>query len=1022
MKRSVILCSLLLLSACNSDSNSDSNPPSTQDLQPGGYMYFFEHGVPATLSSPNKLSINSEHYKDGGHSLQWDFTGENKLVFDQEINYTEEDSSITPYTFMAWIYNETPLKTKALFQFSTDDKKNASFIYSLDFKGWRGIAVPFRDMRGTPVSGMNRLSISVGKGKISGTLLLDQVMLAVPVDHRWPTPDYQQPFVNPEVETMISKNWSALLMYDRMIDKEYPSFDFDSSFDDTQGDSEVLYTNFDTHLGVNESKTISQKEIDSNLEEYAPFEIVINADNSVTGVPLDAPKRQVFYQADLLDESTLTMLNNTMYLKALGKVMLKTAIYLRSTSLSDVESKQLETTFINATRYALDQGWQVGSGFQIITHVGYETRDIFNAFFVARNLLAEHDLLEQVQQSMMWFNATGRIFEDDSEIISADVDILNTQLQWMIKSILLLPNEPDRDKMLMQLQSWLSKTLIRSNGLTGGFKVDGSIFHHSQHYTAYGNDAFKGLSGAIYGLSDSSYQISEAAHKRINGALLKMRIYTQETHTPIVLSGRHPDDKQKITTSNFKWLALAGSPDGSEPIDKVLAGAYANLTDVDSFEGIPATPVPTGVWVMNYASMLVARGVEQGEGNKPWLAVARGFSRYLVGNEAYQKNNLYGRYVQYGQLEIVPSDYKLHAFSHDGWDWNRYPGTTTIHLENTLLRATLNQLPDAGIEEMLLSTETYSGANSLGSDAMFAVKLHGHKKYGQQSFYANKSYFIFDNLVIALGSNITDTDTVHATETTLFQINTQVSQNFEVNGELENNLGTKKTFADRDVTFLDPAGNRYFVPQMQGNTIKYLFQKQSSNHEKNGSVTSGTFATAYIDHGFSPTNKGYEYAIKIEAKSDKTKPDYVCLIRTENVHAVRSNKGVEAYAFFNKVSNLNIENAYLVGAETASQIMLKATGNDLLISVVNPDLALYSGVDDDQVDSDGNQIEVSIYSRPWLAKLSQAKNNIFDVKGKWTLKLVEASADVNVTITGNVTHIEVSTIDAVPAKFTLMKS
>lgn len=46
----------------------------------------------------------------------------------------------------------------------------------------------------------------------------------------------------------------------------------------------------------------------------------------------------------------------------------------------------------------------------------------------------KNNLLAPTQQAMMWYNATGRIFEKDDEIIDANVDILNTQLQWMIKA------------------------------------------------------------------------------------------------------------------------------------------------------------------------------------------------------------------------------------------------------------------------------------------------------------------------------------------------------------------------------------------------------------------------------------------------------------------------------------------------------------------------------------------------------------------------------------------------------------
>lgn len=128
------------------------------------------------------------------------------------------------------------------------------------------------------------------------------------------------------------------------------------------------------------------------------------------------------------------MVTDTANIRDLGKILLESAKFLRSESLSNTNRAALEKAFINAVSYSFDQGWQGGSGLQVITHVGYQTREYFDALFIARQLLAQHHLLQSAQQSMMWFNATGRIYETDQDITASNVDILNTQLQWMIKA------------------------------------------------------------------------------------------------------------------------------------------------------------------------------------------------------------------------------------------------------------------------------------------------------------------------------------------------------------------------------------------------------------------------------------------------------------------------------------------------------------------------------------------------------------------------------------------------------------
>lgn len=354
-------------------------------------------------------------------------------------------------------------------------------------------------------------------------------------------------------------------------------------------------------------------------------------------------------------------------------------------------------------------------------------------------------------------------------------------------------------------------------------------------------------------------------------------------------------------------MALAGTPDGKQELDTTLAAAYAKLANKDSFEGIKAENEPVGAWAMNYASMAIQRRASITAPQQSWLAIARGFSRYLVGNESYENNNRYGRYLQYGQLEIIPADLTKSGFSHAGWDWNRYPGTTTIHLPYDELEAKLSQLPSAGIEEMLLSTQRYSGANTLNNNSMFAMKLHGHSKYQQQSLRANKSYFLFDNRVIALGSGIENNDKQHTTETTLFQFAVPKLQSIIINGKKVNQLGTQLTLNNAD-TLIDPAGNLYKLAK--GQTVEFSYQKQYSVDDRNSQQTEQLFATAVISHGKAPKNANYEYAIAIEAQDNKA-PEYTVLQHNNQLHAVKDKiTQEEGYAFLMPPKSIHLKLYY----------------------------------------------------------------------------------------------------------------
>ncbi|MFZ7130498.1 chondroitinase family polysaccharide lyase [Avibacterium avium] len=978
---------------------------------------FFENAQPpAYLTVTNgQVAPSTLHYKDGKQALHWQFEPKGRLVFAQNLDFSHNDD-ILPQTFMLWLYNDKALKQPLQFAFEQNGQVKKSFKINLDFVGWRGIAVPFRDMQGEKVTNLDKLVIQAPDE--AGSLYLDQLLFNVPVDNRYPIPDYQADFVNPTASTAVNKNWNGLLMYDQMLSKNYPYFDFNASFH-SDPQSESIYQRFEQVLNVFADKPFANKlsaeDFSQILQKYQAFNIS-EKNGVIQGAMLDFPARQKFMKnAQVFSKQDQAFLLSSVSMRELGKVMLESAKALRTGKLADEQRQQLEAQFLLATRYLFDQGFVRGSSIQIVSHMGYQNREIFDAWFLMRDLLSQQGLLEQAQGAMAWFSGAGRIFEPDSSIVEANVDILNTQLQWMLKSILLLPNENQRAGLLKQFSHWLSTTVLQSQGVAGGFKPDGSMFHHSQHYTAYGKDAFTGLSPVVYAISGTPYALTQEAKKRLDDVLYKMWVYTKNGNIPIVISGRHPTGKFSIASSPFKWFALVGDEKTGEKINRTFAGIYAALAHQAEFEGVPAAAEPTGAWTMNYASMVVQRR-HQADPKLSWLAIARGFSRYLVGNESYEKNNLYGRYMSYGALEIIPEHFNDRGYRYDGWDWNRFPGTTTIHLPYPELRAKLLQLPAAGLEEMLLSTETYAGGTDLHNNSMYAMKLRGHSKYQQESLFAKKSYFLFDNQIIALGSDIRNDDKQHATETTLFQHNVADLKPMFINGKPLATLGTVEELSG-PVTLADPAGNRYYVSPGQKLTVRY--QEQESVDDRNDKPTQGKFASAVLDHGIAPENGQYEYAVLIAPKEDE-EADYQKLSHSSKLHAVRDKRsGQEGYAYFE--AEQKDVGGILLGASQPLMAMAQQgneAGKDYLeLSIVNPDFAFYQGTEEDQV-KDGKQVEVSIYSRTWRKTPSQPQHSSVTAKGKW--QLAQASQCAKAEVKGENTLISTQTTDATPCKVRLV--
>ena len=81
------------------------------------------------------------------------------------------------------------------------------------------------------------------------------------------------------------------------------------------------------------------------------------------------------------------------------------------------------------------------------------------------------------------------------------------------------------------------------------------------------------------------------------------------------------------------------------------------------------------------------------------------------------------------------------GWQESGFDWNRIPGVTSIHLPFDQLRArVLNVDTFSGMEEMLYSDEAFAGGLSQAHlNGNFGMVLHEHDKYNGSHRAASRS-------------------------------------------------------------------------------------------------------------------------------------------------------------------------------------------------------------------------------------------------------------------------------------------
>lgn len=988
-------------------------------------LFLFENNVPKTFKADksDSIELDASHSKDGTHALKWNYTNGSKLIVNEKIGFSpytpnNQDQSIS--SFVVWVYNENPVNDTVTFQFGRGNQKESWFEMNLDFSGWRAAWVSFeRDMNGTPHPNMNRMTV-IAPESSSGTLYFDSMMLSTRIDPRHHTPDQQIPFVNPGVTEAANAHWLSLLHYSKLTAPE-PSTELNKDELDGIRRIESKFTEF-----IFKKTKVTEALLTDIRSKYASFGITRD-DRGIRGASLFMPH---FDHVPNSLKPSFKELSNTVDLRAYTDLMNVVANTYLSTEDIAIRS-ELKSMYINLTDHLADQGWAEGSGQGTMHHLGYNVRGFYSSAFLMRDVLKEAGILDRTQKTLFWLSGAGRIYTPKDEVVG-NIDIFNTTLNGMLASILVQEDSKEKIRDMESFTSWLSQGLLPAKGLEAAFKKDGSAYHHANHYPAYAKDAFNGVTPILYVLSGTPYRVTEEAHETLKKALLAMRLYSNKTQWLISVAGRHPDGQGALALPPYRYMALAGSPNGKDPIDRDMAAAYLRIVNQEDATarqfkqmGIEAEADPSGFWSMNYANL----GIHRRDG---WLVGVKGYSRYLWNNETYQDANLYGRYMSYGQMQIMSSyNHRDSGYVQEGWDWNRWPGTTTIHLPFDKLRSDVRNVDRfSGFEEMLISDETYSGSLSLqGQNGMFAMKLHEHPKY-DGTHRARKSYFFFDHRIVALGSDIENENTSYPTETTLFQNHMEAESEpvwMSDTGAITEFPYKQQLALTHDAWVMDNKANGYYVPA--GQTISLSRSEQHSKHQKDGTDTAGNFATAWIDHGKAPKEGTYQYAVLVDTTEQKMKEfansmksadqaPYVVLQQNRMGHIVYDrDSGITGYALFEP--NDSIDQGIVRGVDTSSMVMTRMDGDKLVLSAVDPDLRLYEGTEADQYDEQGVQKEVSIYSRTWLRSDSIMRPMKLTIEGEWTLESPDSRIRILSADEGR-TVLEMDCKDAEPLEVVLL--
>ncbi|MGE7825678.1 polysaccharide lyase family 8 super-sandwich domain-containing protein [Paenibacillus sp. NPDC093718] len=489
-----------------------------------------------------------------------------------------------------------------------------------------------------------------------------------------------------------------------------------------------------------------------------------------------------------------------------------------------------------------------------------------------------------------------------------------------------------------------------------GWYRDGSFISHDRHaYNGtYGLEQYSILITLMYLLDGSSWELTDPRVENVYQ-------WTDDGYLPLVYNGRLMD------MVNGRSTARQGASDhvqGNKLIDSLLilsefaeperASVYKQaikawmlgkevpdyrdnasipmllrVNEIVQDASIPAAVRPV---YMQYAGM--DRAVQQRPGYAFGLSM---FSNRIYDFETVNGENKKGWYTSSGMTYLYDDDDL--QFNNNYWatvNMKRLPGIT-VDAEYDRPEMDSNKLS---------SKSWVGGVEIAGEYGASGMELEGYRT----TLSAKKSWFAFDNEIVALGSDIDSADD-RTIETVIENRKLKGSggEALTVNGQLQpSTLGWSAALDDvRHIHLEGPAGGSgtgYVFPN-EGTKVHALREERSgtwgdvSNQATDRAVYKNRFLNLWFDHGKNPTGGSYAYTLLPnrtagEVADYSTQPDVTILEQNDYVHAVKENRLQLTSALFWEDVKRTVDQ--LITVDKKSAVAVRETGDELEVAVSDP--------------------------------------------------------------------------------------
>jgi hyaluronate lyase len=491
-----------------------------------------------------------------------------------------------------------------------------------------------------------------------------------------------------------------------------------------------------------------------------------------------------------------------------------------------------------------------------------------------------------------------------------------------------------------------------------GFYKDGSFIQHSKHpYNGgYGLGLLKDMADLMYVLNGSTWTVTDVDIKNVyswvydsfepfmyKGAMMDMtrgrdvsRYYDQDHDSGgavigaiIRISQFAPSADAAAFRSMVKsWIQSDTSRDYF---------TYAPINFIVLGKEIVANATARAALVNNYQFPGMDRSVHLRPGFGYGISMS---SNRIYNYESINSENLKGWYLGDGMTYLYNND--LAAYT-DFWPTvnpYRLPGTTVD---------TVTKTNSSGHDA--LSTKNWVGGTSiLDSYGISGMELDA----SGSTLTAKKSWFMFDDEIVALGSGITNTDS-RTIETIVEnrKLNSSGSNAFTVNGTAKSSaLGWSEAMTG--VNWAHLAGSEtgsnigYYFPT--GAAVKALREartgKWSNIDGRAGTPTTNitsNYLTMWLDHGLNPTNGTYSYVTlpnktSAQVSSYASSPNVTILENSSTAQAVKETTlNVVGMNFWTDALKwIQVGATNFVSSDKKSAVMTSETVNDIEVAVSDP--------------------------------------------------------------------------------------